>query len=350
MKSLKDYSLNISEDEYHAFPAWSYSTIARYAKEGFSSIATLHEPFTPTPSMEFGSLFDSLITDYDNVVNKYAVSDMVPPPAEKNVLDNLLSKTDVPFQELSDSTIGSAIMECSYYPKWKYDTQYSHISEYSEYYDIRRTGRRVVSTVDMYDAQKMANAFRSNPYISSTLGTTETGIEVLYQLKYVVKVKLSTGEIVKVKFMPDAILVNHNDKTVQMWDVKTSAMPAYDFVENFTKLRYDIQAQLYSQMMRVIMDNTAEYKDYTILPYIFADISRSDMQPVPWVYDQTDESQLDGFSFGDYTYKNWRTLLEEIIAYEKAEAKVPSYISLDEPNSIIDMLNSKKNAKNISHS
>ena len=61
-----------------------------------------------------------------------------------------------------------------------------------------------------------------------------------------------------------------------------------------------------------------------------------------YVYDQTDESQANGFSFksGDktYQYKHWSDLLDEILEYEAAEAKVPSYIKLDGPNYLLDII------------
>ena len=54
--------MNLSEQAYHDYPAWSYSLIAKYARNGFSAIATLHDKMKPTPEMEFGSLFDSILT------------------------------------------------------------------------------------------------------------------------------------------------------------------------------------------------------------------------------------------------------------------------------------------------
>ena len=87
--SLADYSLNLPEEQYHDYPAWSYSIIAKYAKDGFSSIATLHDKVTPTPSMEFGSLFDSILTKGKKTLDDYAVVDFNVPDAEKKVLDAL---------------------------------------------------------------------------------------------------------------------------------------------------------------------------------------------------------------------------------------------------------------------
>ena len=83
--------MNLSEQAYHDYPAWSYSLIAKYARNGFSAIATLHDKMKPTPEMEFGSLFDSILTKGRKTLDDYAVADFSVPPAEKGVLDILAS-------------------------------------------------------------------------------------------------------------------------------------------------------------------------------------------------------------------------------------------------------------------
>jgi len=341
MKSLKDYSLNISEDQYHAHPAWSYSLIAKYAKEGFSAIPTLHTPMAPTPAMEFGSLFDCLITDADHVNDRYAVSDMVPTPKEKEVLDCLLTKTDKKFDLIPDAIVQAAIEECSYYPKWKYEVQLTHLAEYKEYYDVRKSGKKVVSPSDMADARAMADAFLANPYIQSLFGAKSHSIEHLYQLQLIAKLKTSDGNLVPVKCMLDHVVVDHAAKTIQPVDVKTISQPAYDWAENFIRFRYDIQASVYTSVLKAVLNAHEEYKDYTVLPFVFCAISRIDMQPVSYVYDPCAEDQIDGLSFKEYKYKTWRELLTEIISYEESQAVVPVGISIDDANDIISILNSR---------
>ena len=125
--------------------------------------------------------------------------------------------------------------------------------------------------------------------------------------------------------------------TIQPVDLKTSSMPAYDFPEHFVKMRYDIQGDEYSDVLRIVLDSIPEYQDYTILPYLFTDVSRTDMVPVTYTYDQTA-----GLSFtkGEktYTYKRWDDLLDEIIFYEEVEAKVPDFITTSGPNDLIDII------------
>ena len=61
MRSLKDISWNISEEDYRKDPALSYSTLARFNRERFNNLNKLFDKIE-TPSLTFGSAVDSIIT------------------------------------------------------------------------------------------------------------------------------------------------------------------------------------------------------------------------------------------------------------------------------------------------
>lgn len=340
--SLSDYSLNIPEEQYHAYPAWSYSIIAKYARNGFSAIATLHDKTKPTPEMEFGSLFDSILTKGRKTLDEYIVdsTNMTIEPAEKAVFDTMLSMGYTePYESLSIADIENAMNKCdSFCSKYKkQDTRRSHLLNASGYYNLRRTGKKVVSQIDWDDAVEMARVFRNDAYLKTIFGTKSTDdVEYIYQSQFVITVDIE-GEDVKVKFMPDLMIVNHTQKTIQLVDLKTSSIPGYEFADHFLKLRYDIQGELYSDGIKQIISTDPEYSDYTVLPYLFTDISRTDKVPVTYQIDFSN-----GFSFtkGDkvYQYKTWKELLAEILVYEANEAKVPSYIRTDGPNDLLEIL------------
>lgn len=344
MQSLKDYSLNLPEQAYHDYDAWSYSIISKYAKDGFSALATLHDKVEPTPSMEFGSLFDSMITRGKKTLDDYAVVDVTVPDAEKKALDYISTATNDKFDDLTKEFIYDRCQECGYQPRWRMDTTYDHLKPYSSYYDTLKSGKKIVSRKDWEDAFEMFQNFRADPYLKELFGTKNSDdIEYIYQSQFCEEYVLPSGKTVFVKVMPDLIVINHKNRTIQLVDLKTSSVPGWNFKENFLKFRYDLQAHVYSDIIALVINKIPEYSDYTILPYIFTDISRSDKIPVSYVYDQTDESQKNGFSYtiGEktYQYKPWDVLLDEILSYEESKAKVPSYIKLSEPNNLLDILN-----------
>ena len=335
--------MNLPEEEYHNYPAWSYSLIAKYAKDGFGAISRLHEKTPPTPSMEFGSLFDSVLTRGKATLNEYAISDYTPSDSVKRVMDTLLVNTSVPFDEIPKEEIENATIACSFYPKWGFDAKYKQIAEARAYYEARREGKKVVAVKDWEDAIEMARIFREDPYLSTLFGThSSRKLEYIYQAQFLAKMWTPAGKLVEIKIMPDLLVVNHEAKTIQPVDLKTSSMPAFDFAENFIKFRYDIQASLYTDVLEVIKNQIDDYVDYTILEYIFTDISRTDKVPASYNYDPRSESQINGLSFGNYQYKNWKTLLDEILYYEETAAKVPSYIRTDGPNDLLELLNKRK--------
>lgn len=342
--TIKELSLKLSEPKYHAYPAWSYSLIARYAKKGFAALATLHDRIEPTPSMEFGSLFDSVITRGKRTLDSYAIYEKDIPAAEKRVLDMLAVITvENELSSVPQEVVAAAIKNCGYYPKWGYDAQYKHLSEYADYFRMIRSGKRPVSKTDWDDAMEMARVFRNDTYLKDLFGTKNTeDTEYVYQAQFVAEVMLPSGKIAQVKIMPDLLKINHTAKTVQPVDLKTSAMPAWGFKENFLEFRYDLQASVYSDILRIVMDESDDLHDYTILPYLFTDVSRTDKVPVTYVYDQTDITQTDGLCYtaGErtYSYKHWTVLLDEIITYEETHATVPSYISTTSPNNILEII------------
>ena len=183
MKSLKDYTMNLPEDKYHRFPAWSYSMIADYAKEGFSAISTIHDAKKPTPSMEFGSLFDSILTRGKETLDEYVIdtTGVTPPPAEKEVFDRLIT---LGFGEYAYDTLANSHTEslvevmnacesfCSKYKKE--DTKLANLEKNKAYYDLHRTGKKVVSKSDWDEAVDMARRFRSDAYLNQLFGTKNT--------------------------------------------------------------------------------------------------------------------------------------------------------------------------------
>lgn len=343
MKSLKDYSLNLSEQDYHALEAWSYSLIAKYAKDGFSAISTLHDPVKQTDSMRFGSLFDSMLTRGKQTLDDYVVMDISVPDAEKKVLDTLTTLTSDPFIAVSDNDLQQAISIAGYQPRWKFDTQKSHIEPFAEYYDKIRSGKTVVSEDEWKDAMEMYYTVKNDEYLGPHFKTKSDGKkEYIYQAQFMIDYQTRSHGIVKLKIMPDMLEVDHEKKTIQPWDVKTSAMPAFDFAENFLKFRYDIQASVYTDVLWRIMQQDEDYKDYRILPYLFMDISRSDKVPATYIYDPQSGTQMSGLCYakGDkvYQYKGWEDLLEEILEYEETKAKVPGYITTSGPNDILEII------------
>ena len=108
-KSLYEISWKVEEPEYRQDPALSYSTLARYEREGFEHLDKLFER-VESPSLLFGSCVDTLLTDGEKAfAEQYFISDIpkMSPTAEPIVKeiysqfhDSYTNINDIPESEL----------------------------------------------------------------------------------------------------------------------------------------------------------------------------------------------------------------------------------------------------------
>ncbi len=75
-KPFSSLAWDVSEKEYRADSALSYSTLAKYEREGFEHLDTLFDK-VESPSLLLGSCVDTLLTDGEEAFNEaYYVSDI----------------------------------------------------------------------------------------------------------------------------------------------------------------------------------------------------------------------------------------------------------------------------------
>lgn len=337
------YYRNMAEADYHNNPAWSYSTIAKYARGGFKALETLHDAVEPTPEMKFGSLFDCIMTKgLDAVKKEYAVFyGIYPAPAIKTAIEKMFNSYDYLWDEITDEAKISVLNSLDYQNRWKPETRIASFDTGKEYYEFldKTRGKTIVSEEDWDDAFEMRNAMYANPYIASIFGKSNDDIEYIYQAKFMLPLLINGNVKADIKFMPDLIIINHTKGQIIPVDLKTSHMPAYEFPEHWLKMRYDIQAGLYTDGLQAVVDNILDLDDesYRIMPYLFVDISRTDKIPLAFMYDP--KANNGHLQFKNYSYKNWKELLIEIFNYEVNELRVPSYINEYKSNDILKLLN-----------
>ena len=193
MRSLKDISWNISEEDYRKDPALSYSTLARFNREGFNNLNKLFDKIE-TPSLTFGSAVDSIITGGMEEFNeRFIVADFpeIPDSIVKIVkrLFNSLKDKYTSLVKIPNDDIIYITQEESYQLNWKPETRAKVIKEKgSEYYDLLYiAGDKTILDTQTYldvinsvDALKTSTATKyyfaeDNPY---------TNIRRYYQLKF----------------------------------------------------------------------------------------------------------------------------------------------------------------------
>lgn len=345
MKSLRDISWQVSEKGYRANLALSYSTLARYEREGFNNLDKLFDRIE-TPSLTFGSAVDSIITGgQEEFDERFMVAEFPSmPDSIVKIIKSLYKQYAGTYRSLLNIPDNSIIRETedqNYQMNWKPETRAKVIREKgTDYYNLLFVaGDRCI--IDTQTYQDVVNAVRVLKESSSTKlyfaddNPFEPDIERLYQLKF-------KGEFDGITYrnMADLIIVNHKEKWVKPVDLKTSSHTEWDFYKSFVDWRYDIQARLYWSIIRQNMDKDEYFKDFKLLDYDFIVVNKRTLTPLVWNCPFT---QAQGtLRFGNNSQIEMRSPFEigkELNSYLTSRPKVPMGINETGTNNLKDWLN-----------
>lgn len=344
-KSLYDISLHISEEEYRADPALSYSTLAKYEREGFNNLDKLFDRIE-TPSLTFGSCVDSIITGgQEEFDERFMVAEFPSiPDSIVKIIKSLYKQYAGTYRSLLNIPDNSIIRETedqNYQMNWKPETRAKVIREKgTDYYNLLFVaGDRTILDTQTY--QDVCNAVKALKESKSTQlyfaddNPFEPDIERLYQLKF-------KGEFDGITYrnMADLIIVNHKKKWVKPVDLKTSSHAEWDFYKSFVDWRYDIQARLYWAIIRQNMDKDEYFKDFKLLDYDFIVVNKRTLTPLVWNCPFT---QVQGtLRFGNNSQIEMRSPFEigkELNSYLSSRPKVPKGISDTGANDLKEWIN-----------
>lgn len=341
-KSLYDISWKVTEEEYRKSSALSYSTIARFHREGFDGLSKIFDKIE-SPSLVFGSMVDTLITGgQDEFDNTFIVAEFPNiPDSQINVIKQLFNSYSENYDSLlkiPDNLIIVATEVLEFQKNWKPETRAKVIKENGvEYYNLLYLSidKTLVSTKDYQDAQACVKALKESDYTSEFFSENnpfDKTIEKFYQLKF-----QGIYKDIKLRCMADLIMVDHENKVVTPIDLKTSFKKEWNFPSSFIQWGYWIQAQLYWYIIRQNMDNDPLYKDYKLANYQFIVISNNSRIPLIWEYPDT-KVDIDFYygKHGEIECKNWRNIVEDLSYYLTYNPAIP--LGIERINNIINWL------------
>lgn len=343
MKSLYDISWQVDEPQYREDPAYSYSLLAKYERGGFNSLATLYEKVS-SPSLTFGSMVDTLLTDGQETFDaRFMVADFPETPdsivnivkaIHTNYGSNYLSLNDV-----SDTILIDIAAQFNYQNNWKPETRAKVIREKGNaYYELLL----ISDTKEIVSAQSYQDAVDCVELLKTSESTKEyfkkdnpfDGIERLYQLKF-----KGEYEGIPVRCMMDLAFVDHKNKVIIPVDLKTSYKAEYDFYKSFVEWNYNIQATLYAEILRQNIEKDDYFKDFKIKDYRFIVVCNRTRNPLVWEFKDT--FSIGDLNYGNLTLRNWRSIVKELDYYLKDTPRVPIGISETEPNDLRRWINDK---------
>ena len=348
MKSLYNISWQTSEEEYRADPALSYSTLARYEREGFNNLDKLFDKIE-TPSLTFGSAVDSLITGGQEEFDERFIVAEFPstPDSIIKIVKSLFSQYGDSYRSLITIPDDAIIKETeyqSYQMNWKPETRAKVIKEKgADYYNLLFiAGNKTILDTQTY--QDVCNAVRALKESESTKfyfaedNPFEPNIERLYQLKF----KACLGGI-EYRCMFDELVIFHDTKEIQPLDLKTSCKRLdreWDFPSHYIEWSYEIQNRLYVRILQNVISKDEYFKDFKILPYKDIIIFRGSDTPLVWDIPFTFERGT--LYFGKNKQIEMRDPEEigkELFYYLTSRPKVPMGISETGPNDLKELLN-----------
>lgn len=242
IKSLYDISLPITEEEYRADKALSYSTLAKYEREGFNNLDKLFDKIE-TPSLTFGSAVDSIITGGEEEFNsRFFVSEFPSIPDSiitiTKELFNKYNNINTSLESISNDSIIEIASKYNYQNNWKPETRAKVIKEKgSIYYNLLYVAgnKTIIDTNTYNDVINAVNALKESEATKwyFAINNPFDNIERLYQLKF-----KATIQDIDYRMMMDLVIVNHNTKEIFPVDLKTSFHYEWDFEESFSTWRY----------------------------------------------------------------------------------------------------------------
>ena len=336
IKSLKNISLNISEEEYRALPAYSYSTLSRFRREGFDKLDSLYDKLD-TPSLRWGSALDTLLTDGETEFNNRFIVACFPDikDSEIKVVKTIFNITEgkTTWDKIHTDVFVQAIEECKFQPNWRPETRVKVIKENcEEYYNLMTlaNGKTLLSSEEYTDVVTCVDLLKTSDatkWYFQDNDPFDDSIERLYQLKF-------TGEYegIELKAMMDLAVVDHKNKIIYPCDLKSSGKSEWNFYKSFIEYNYFIQANLYSYLLQKTIEKDEYFKDFKIADYRFIVICNRTRVPLVWEWSHT-KTTVD-FKIGDVEFPNWRGIVKQLDYYLREEPPVPEGIVVEDTNNI----------------
>lgn len=345
-KSLKDISWQVDEKEYREDNSLSYSTLAKFDREGFNGLEKLFDK-AESPSLTFGSAVDSIITGGEEEFNeRFMVAEFpqIPDSIIKMVkslfsvyglIGNYKNLNDIPDSEIIKETENQ-----SYQLNWKPETRAKVIKEKgSTYYSLLflSKDKSILSTETYQDVLKAVSALKESEatkFYFADNNPWDNDIERYYQLKF-----KHVFNNIEYKCMADLIIVDHKSKRVIPCDLKTSSHPEWEFYKSFNEWSYIIQARLYWRIIRAIMDEDEYFKDFELMDYKFIVVNRKTCTPLVWTCPYTrKKGTLKVGRFGQITWRDPFDIGKDLFYYLAFNPPVPFEINQNEENYLDDWI------------
>jgi len=182
---------------------------------------------------------------------------------------------------------------------------------YKEIREVRSRRLTVVTTKEVSNAEKIVEELRNNFATSSIVSLINSSRwEVRNQLQ--VEGYIVDGH--QFKSMMDKVVIDHEEKTIQVYDLKCTWSVENFLEEYYLYRRSYIQAYLYFKACEYIRDNEEEINDYEVLfPKFIVCDSTNYMNPLVYTLRDSDMNDAyNGFEHKGRNYPGVKELIQDL--------------------------------------
>jgi hypothetical protein len=182
---------------------------------------------------------------------------------------------------------------------------------YKEIREVRSRRLTVVTTKEVSNAEKIVEELRNNFATSSIVSLINSSRwEVRNQLQ--VEGYIVDGH--QFKSMMDKVVIDHEEKTIQVYDLKCTWSVENFLEEYYLYRRSYIQAYLYFKACEYIRDNEEEINDYEVLfPKFIVCDSTNYMNPLVYTLRDSDMNDAyNGFEHKGRNYPGVKQLIQDL--------------------------------------
>jgi hypothetical protein len=182
---------------------------------------------------------------------------------------------------------------------------------YNEMRTVKSRGLTVVTAEDVTNAEKIVEELRNNPVTKDVVNLVSSARYSVYNQLQVEGYQIDD---MKFKSMMDKVIVDHEERTLQVYDLKCTWSVENFLEEYYLYRRAYIQALLYFYATAYFRDTNNEMSGYIVLPpkFIVCD-STNYYNPLIYTLDPADlDSAYEGFTHKNREYKGVGTIIADL--------------------------------------
>jgi hypothetical protein len=182
---------------------------------------------------------------------------------------------------------------------------------FEEICTVRSNNLSVVDANDVNNAEKIVEELQSNPITAAIVNQISDGNTTVLD-----QYKIFDYEVLghKMKSMMDRVIIKHEEKTIQVYDLKCTWTVENFYTEYYLYRRSYIQALCYYTACTHLRDTTPEYAGYTVeLPKFIVCDSINYFSPLIYTLENSDMADaLKGFTYKHRVYPGVKEILENL--------------------------------------